>query len=54
MALERRLVDQFWWQIPQKIENFVLIPNLYISWPIKGHLRLNLGQIAEFWLNWVD
>ena len=46
-ALERqlsKLVDQFWWNISKKIGNFLLIPNLYISWPIQGHLRSNLGQ----------
>ena len=43
-TLERPLVDQFWWYIPQKIGILLLISNAYISWPVKGHRRSNLGQ----------
>ena len=54
-TLERHLVDQFWWHIPQKIGILLLTSNPYtwpvymtcISWPIKGHQRSKLGQIGR-------
>ena len=37
-TLERHLVDQFWWQIPQKIGNLLLISN---SYTLKLYVRLS-------------
>ena len=51
MALERHLVNQYRWHIPQKVGNFSRILNMYISWPSKGHQRSNLGQIVYLWSN---
>ena len=39
IALERHLVDQFWWHIPLKIGIFYFFPNLLTSWSFKGHQR---------------
>ena len=58
IALERHLVDHFddiygiWYTL--KIENVLLMPNLYLSWPTKGHQRSTLGQIVELGLNQAD
>jgi len=37
-----------------KDRKWLLIPNLYILWPIKGHQRPNLGQIIALGSNRTD